>query len=220
MKTPEISVLQAEKEIVVFGEKMQKMFSLLHDLYNMEDEQEFTKLFERIQKAEDYSDRMENEIGHYLGEVGEAHLSDDTKAKIRSMLRQIGELESVGDSCFNLARIIRRKRENKIAFTKQQEEGLVQMSGLLDQALGRMNDLLSGRDKNYVLAPSDSIELQINGCRNSLKQQNIENLDNHVYGYDNGTVFTDLINEYEKTGDYVINVVEARLGVTKFSVAK
>ena len=215
MKTPEISVLQAQKEIVVFGEKTQWMFSLVKELYATEDEQTFAKLFERIQNAEEGSDRMENEIGRYLGDVGAAHLSDDTKEKIRAMLRQIGELESVGDSCFNLARILRRKRENKIRFTAEQEDGVREMFDLVEEALTRMNALLSGRKKEYDIMLSEEIERRINACRNTLKRQNIENLDARLYDYDKGTVFADLIGECEKTGDYIINVVEARLGAVK-----
>ena len=218
MKTPEISVLQAQKEIAVFGEKTQRMFALVKELYITTDEQAFDKLFERIQKGEEGSDRMENEIGRYLGDVGEAHLSDDTKEKIRGMLRQIGELESVGDSCFNLARILRRKRGNKIDFTPLQENGVQEMFSLVDEALTRMNTLLSGRKEDYGLAQSEDVERRINACRNALKQQNIENLDAHLYGYDMGTVFSDLIGECEKTGDYIINVVQARLGASRNAI--
>ncbi len=215
MKTPEISVLQAQKEITVFGENTQHMFALVRELYATTDEQAFTRLFERIQKGEEGSDRMENEIGRYLGDLGSAHLSDDTKEKIRAMLRQIGELESVGDSCFNLARIIKRKRSNKIIFTELQEDGMQKMFSLVDDALTRMNALLAGRRENFSLAVSEEIEHSINACRNALKQQNIDNLDAHMYGYDIGTVFADLIVECEKTGDYIINVVEARLGAVR-----
>ena len=215
MKTPEISVLQAQKEIIVFGEKTQRMFALVQELYDTKDEQAFTKLFERIQHGEEGSDRMENEIGRYLGDVGAAHLSDETKEKIRAMLRQIGELESVSDSCFNLARTIRRKRNSKIAFTQQQDEGIQKLFGLVNEALTRMNALLSGRKEEYDIVQSEEMEHQINACRNSLKQQNIENLNARLYGYDEGTVFADLINECEKTGDYIINVVEARLGAVR-----
>ena len=218
MKTPEISVLQAQKEIAVFGEKTQRMFALVKELYVTTDDQAFDKLFERIQKGEEGSDRMENEIGRYLGDVGEAHLSDDTKEKIRGMLRQIGELESVGDSCFNLARILRRKRGNKIDFTPLQENGVQEMFSLVDEALTRMNTLLSGRKEDYGLAQSEDVERRINACRNALKQQNIENLDAHLYGYDMGTVFSDLIGECEKTGDYIINVVQARLGASRNAI--
>ena len=214
MKTPEISVLQAQKEIVVFGEKMAKMHELVLELSGASDDA-FPKLFERIEKYEDQSDRMENEIGRYLGDVGDAHLSDDTKEKIRSMLRQIGELESVSDSFFNMARIFRRKRENKIAFTPEQDEAVAQMLSLVGDAIAQMNKVLSGRREDQQYTDSEAIEVRINALRNTLKQKNIDNLDRHVYGYDNGTVFNDLIGECEKNGDYVINVVEARLGAAR-----
>ena len=215
MKTPEISVLQAQKEIVVFGERMERMFGMVKELYGTQDEQAFDKLFERIKKVEDMSDKMENEIGRYLGEVGSAHLSDDTKQKIRAMLRQIGELESVGDSCFNLARILRRKRENKVVFGEELEAGVAEMFALIDEALARMNESLANRRENVSIVDSEDVERRINLCRNTLKQKNIENLDAQVYGYDLGTVFSDLIGECEKTGDYIINVVEARLGAVR-----
>ena len=218
MKTPEISVLQAQKEIVVFGEKTRRLFALVRELYATEDEQAFDKLFERIQKGEEGSDRMENEIGRYLGDVGDAHLSDDTKEKIRAMLRQIGELESVGDSCFSLARILRRKKENKVAFNQQLDEGVNEMFSLIDEALERMNILISGRKEYHDISQSEDIERRVNACRNKLKQQNINNLDARQYGYDEGAIFSDLIGECETTGDYIINVVEARLGVARNAI--
>ncbi len=215
MKTPEISVLQAQKEIVIFGEKMQHMLHMTKELYSITDDEEFKKLFDRIAKTEDVSDRMEQEIGKYLGDVADAHLSDDTKEKIRAMLRQIGELESIGDSCFGLARIMRRKKENKITFNDEQEAGVEQMFSLVDQALTRMNELLAGRREDYDITASEELENSINGCRNRLKQLNISNLDQHIYSYDSGTVFSDLISEFEKNGDYIINVVESRLRATR-----
>ena len=154
---------------------------------------------------------MENEIGSYLGQVADAHLSDESKEKIRAMLRQIGELESIGDGCFNLARVLRRKRDNKIVFTQAQEDGVARMESLVDESLTRMNEMLAGRREDYDIALSQDIEARINACRNELRQQNMESLDNREYDYDNGTVFIDLVNEFEKTGDYVINVAEARL---------
>ena len=212
MKTPEISILQAQKEIAIFGVRMQRMFRMVPDLYALEDEGAFQKLFDRIKKYEEISDRMENEIGRYLGAVSDAHLSDDSKEKIRAMLRQIGELESIGDGCFNLARVLRRKRDNKIAFTAPQEEGITRMISLVDESLTHMNEMLAERKEVKDITPSEDVEARINACRNELKQLNTDSLDERVYGYDNGTVFIDLVNEFEKTGDYVINVAEACQG--------
>ena len=212
MKTPEISVLQAQKEIALFGEKMQHLFGLVRDLYGTQDEQAFAKLFERIKKGEDISDQMENEIGKYLGDVGSAHLSDETKEKIRSMMREISELESVGDSCFNLARIMRRKLDNKLWFDDALNEGILQMYSLVDEALGQMNVALAGRKEDFDIQVSKDLEQRINSLRNELKKQNIVNLDKQEYSYDLGTVLNDLIAECEKAGDYIVNVVEARFG--------
>ena len=214
MKTPEISVLQAQKEIALFGTQMQKMLGMVKDLWETQEDEAFTKLFDRIKKFEDESDKMENEIGRYLGQVSDAHLSDETKEKIRGMIRQIGELESIGDSCFNLARILQRKRENKVMFADPQWQGVVQIHGLVDGAMTRMNEMLEGHKEDFTIDVSADYEERINALRNTLKQQNLSDLDNHVYGYDNGTVFIDLVNELEKVADYVLNVAEARLGTS------
>ena len=218
MKTPELSVLQAQKEIVSFGEKMAQMFELVPSLQTAQDNETFTKTYERLAKFEDLSDRLENEIGRYLSDVSDSHLSDDTKEKIRSMLRQIGELESVGDSCYNLARIFKRKRESEVVFSEELQEGIDNMFGLVREALEEMNRLLSGRKEDGDISRSEEVERSINQLRYTLKDSNIRNLNEHLYGYDVGTVFMDIISECEKTGDYIINVVEARLGTARHSI--
>ena len=212
MKTPELSVFQAQKEVVIFGERMQHMFDSVKELYKAQDDKAFQELFDRIEKYEDLSDHMESKIGKYLGDVGQAHLSDETKEEIRVMLRQISELESVGDSFFNLARIIRRRRDNKIEFTENQVKGGLEMAQLIEEALAQMNHVLSSPKGTVGLGKSAYLEALINDCRSRLKQENIDALDKHLYGYDNGNVFMDMIGECEKTGDYIINVVEARVG--------
>ena len=214
MKTPEISVLQAQKEIAVFGERMMRMSGMVKDLYKTSDEEEFKKIFERIQKYEQISDNMENEIGKYLGQVSDAHLSDDTKEKIRAMLRQIGELESIGDAGYNMARILRRKHEAKIEFTVKQETGVRELLALVQAGGTRMLEMLNGRRDDFDFRPSEQIEAQIDACRQTLKEQNLRDLDAHEYGYDSGSIYMDLVNEAEKAGDYIINVVEARLGTS------
>jgi phosphate:Na+ symporter len=212
MKTPELSVFQAQKEIVTFGSMMERMLDMVKELYHTGNDEAFGKLFDKIRKYEDMSDKMEDEIARYLGQVGDAHLSDDTKEKIREMLRQIGELESIGDSFYNLARILRRRRDNKIEFTKEQIAAGASMTRLLEKAMAQMNAVLAGHREDFDIRDSISIEREINGLRDSLRAQNIKDVDNHVYSYEAGTVFMDMVSECEKTGDYIMNVVEARLG--------
>ena len=223
MKTPELSVLEAQKEIRSFSERMQRMFHMVQDLLNLSSstsnkkdskESEFNKLYSRIEKYESISDNMELEIAKYLENVSDAHLSDDTKGKIRAMLREVSELESIGDSCFNMARTINRKYSAKQDhFNEKQYSHLHQMMGLTDNALTEMNKLLGGRKESYDVNRTFNIENEINNYRNQLKAQNINDVNNHEYTYAEGTIYIDLINECEKLGDYVVNVVEARMGI-------
>ena len=213
MKTPELSVLEAQKEIRSFADRMQRMFGMVRQLLTEKDEKKFSKLFSRIEKYEGISDNMELEIANYLDQVSDAHLSDETKAKVRAMLREISELESIGDSCYNLARTINRKFSGKQDhFDEQQYSRIHQMMELTDEALTQMNVLMSGRKEAFDVNKSFNIENEINNYRNQLKQQNINDINNHKYTYAVGTVYMDLINECEKMGDYVVNVVEARMG--------
>lgn len=212
MKTPELSVFEAQKETALFGERMQRMFGMVQELLDEEDDKKFEETFERIRKYEDISDRMELEIGKYLEHIGDAHVSNETKAKIRAMLREIGELESIGDACFNLARTIHRKKEGKETFTFEQHTHLQQMMQLTEQSIAKMVELLHGRKDNADVKATYSLENIINSMRDDLKQKNIEDVNNRLYSYTLGTLYTDIICECEKLADYVVNVVEARMG--------
>lgn len=212
METPELSVLEAQKEIILFAERIQRMFGFVRELLNTTNDTAFTKLFTRIEKYEGISDNMEIEIAKYLNSVSDAHLSDETKARIRAMLREISEIESIGDSCYNIARNISRKFKGKEDFTESQYEHLHQMFELTDDSLTQMNIMLSGRKDKLDVNRSFNIENEINNYRNQLKSQNINDVNSHEYTYAIGTMYMDIICECEKLGDYVINVVEARMG--------
>ena len=224
MKTPELSVLEAQKEIQAFSDRMQRMFGMVRELLQLsatstgkkrgDQEEQFNKLFTRIEKYESISDNLELEIANYLDQVSDAHLSDDTKAKIRAMLREISELESIGDSCYNMARTISRKyRGKEDHFNEQQYHRLQQMMVLTDDSLSLMNQLMAGRKENFDINRTINTENEINNFRSQLKQQNIVDVNNHEYTYAVGTIYMDLVNECEKLADYVVNVVEARMGV-------
>ena len=212
MATPELSVLEARKEIQSFAERIQRMFSMVRELLGVKNENDFVKLFTRIEKYEGISDNMEIEIANYLDKVSDSHLSDETKAKIRAMLREISEIESIGDSCYNIARTLNRKLRGKEDFTEQQYDHLHQMLELTDDSLTQMNVMLSSRRYDLDVNRSFNIENEINNYRTQLKSQNINDVNNHLYTYAIGTMYMDIVSECEKLADYVINVVEARMG--------
>ncbi len=213
MKTPEISVLEAQKEIHSFAVRIQRMFGMVKELLGETNDDKFVKLYTRIEKYEGISDNMEIEIAKYLDQVSDSHLSDETKAKIRAMLREISEIESIGDSCYNIARTINRRIKGKEDFIPAQYQHMHQMMELTDQALTQMNITLVGHKGDNDANLSFNIENEINNYRNQLKSQNINDVNNHLYTYAIGTMYMDIIQECEKLGDYVVNVVEARMGV-------
>ena len=212
IQTPEIAVLQAQKEIVHFAERMQRMFGMVCVLLDEKDKKELERQYERIERYETIADNMEIEIATYLEQVGNEHLSDDTKEKVRIMLRQIGELESVGDACFKTARTILHLRESNKDFTSQQYTHLHDMLRLVNEAVTQMMVVVSGRREDLSLDTSLEIERDINILRDQLRAELIQDVNARHYSYAIGTLYGDIIADCEKLGDYVMNIVEARLG--------
>ena len=211
MKTPELSVLEASKEIHAYAEFTQHMFGMVRDLLTIKEDDAFEQLFDRIDKYEDRSDDMEVEIAKYLDQVSDAHLSDDTKEKVRQMLREISEIESIGDSCLHIARTIGRRRAAKEEFTEAQLDNINQMFELVDDALTQMGAVLVKHKNEVNVDRSFTMENQINNYRSQLRTQNIADVNDHKYTYTIGTMYMDIILECERLGDFIINVVQARM---------
>ena len=210
LSTSELSVLQAWKEIKVYSDRTSKMFKLVRELYNEPNENEFIKLYTRIQKYESISDRMEVEIAQYLTKVADGRLSDESKHQIQTMLRVVSEIESVSDGCYNLARNIMRKRDDKSQYTKDMDDNIDLMMNLVQGAIQQMRDAMDNDHiSNDELNRSINIETEINNFRNQLKMQNIDDVKEKKYEYQASVTYMDIITECEKMGDYVINVVEA-----------
>ena len=211
LSTSELSLLQAKKEIALYGQRTQRMFGMVKDLlHEKEGSETFSKIYSRIEKYEKISDRMELEIAAYLNQVADGRLSYDGKLQVSAMLTMTTEIESIGDSCFHLARTVIRKQEAKVEFNEGIEKDIDLMFKLVSEALDNMNIIL---DKNDMaesdLNKSYNKEMEINNFRNQLRMENIENINSKKYEYQSGIYFMDIISECEKLGDYVVNVVEA-----------
>lgn len=211
LSTGELSLLQVKKETIVYAERTQRMLTMVQDLFHEKEGSEaYSKLYSRIEKYEKISDRMELEIANYLNHITTNNLSFGSESQIRSMFKVVDEIESIGDSCYHLARTLVRKSEAHVSFTPAISDNVDQMFKLTSQALEHMTHILA---KNEMLE-SDlnkayNKEDEINNYRNQLRNENIENVKNGLYEYQAGTFYMDLISESEKLGDYIINVLEA-----------
>jgi len=208
MGTPELSLLEARKEISLFAVRTQKMFHFVPDLLALKNENDFVKLFARIEKYEGISDNMEIEIGDYLNKVGEGRLSPESKTALQCMLKEISEIESMGDACYNMARAINRKFRCKGEFTDEQLQRIKHLMQLCDNAMTHMIGVLNDTpqiDVNRTL----NFENEINDYRKLLKEKNVADIESQKYSYQIGVHYMDIVNDCEKLGDYIVNVVEA-----------
>ena len=210
LSTAELSILQAHKEMSLFAERTARMLNMVKELFYEKNEEAFLKIYARVEKYESISDRMEIEIANYLTQVSEGRLSSESKEEIRLMLRAVSEIESIADSCNNMARSIKRRNEFKSVFTEEQNQHMDYMFKLVSKALHRMTYVLSKNEALHEdINPSYNIENEINNYRNQLKSRNIEDINNKKYQYQDGVYYMDLVSESEKLADYVLNVVQA-----------
>ncbi len=212
IQTPEIAILQAQKETAHFGQYVQGMFSLVRQLLEEKNPEKASLLYDKLMHQEDISDKMELSIARFLGQVSENHLSDETKVKVRQMIREISELESIGDVCYHMARTLNRRQESGPDFTPALYGKLRSIMQLTDKALTQMNLEMSMHEHDNDMRETYRIENEINNMRQQLKDQNFIAVDNREYEYTVGTMFSDIVGDCEKLGDYVVNVVQARLG--------
>ncbi|MGL4993110.1 MAG: Na/Pi cotransporter family protein [Bacteroidales bacterium] len=212
LSTGELSLMQSRQEIQLYAKRTEKMFSIVRELMLQKpNSDEFIKTFTRIEKYEGICDRMELEIANYLNQVAEGRLSNESKSAVRRMMTKISEIESIGDSCFHIARTINHKAKLNIEFT---DEMLVNINKMFDITEKQLRQVVTLMEKDDTATQTDidllyNTENEINNLRSVLRRQNVEDVNNKLYTYQAGTHYMDIIVECEKLGDYVMNVVEA-----------
>lgn len=211
LSASELNIAQAEKEIYVYAERVQRMINMAHELiHTQEDSDDFVKLYSRIEKYEDISDRMEIEIADYLNRCAEGRLSAEGKLHIAGMLRIVSEVESIADCGLGVGKIMLRKIDAKAKFNDAIYQHLDSMFALVKDAMTNMMELLQNFESpsSATINASYNKEREINNMRNRLRSANIENINERHYEYQAGIYFMDLISDLERTGDYIINVVD------------
>lgn len=212
LSTAELSITQAEKEIAVYAERVSRMLAMAKDLVHSKDgSDEFTKLYSRLEKYEDISDRMEIEIADYLKRSSEGRLSNASKRKLTAMLRIISEVESIADCCLGVGKILQRKQQSGVKFNEEIYDNIDLMFDDVKLAMDNMLLILKHLESpsEAEIVASYNAEREINNRRNAQRNANIENINAQHYEYQAGIYYMDIISDLEKTGDYIINVVDA-----------
>ena len=211
LSASELNITQAQKEIYVYGERVHRMLDMACQLIHTDQKDEnYNSIYSRMEKYEEISDRMEIEIGNFLNRVAEGRLSPEGKMRISGMLRIISEIESIADSCFNVAKTLSRKNSAHVGFDSPVVKEIDRMFEMVKSAMSNMllilKEMETPQDSHIIAAYNH--EREINNLRNQLRDANIFNINNKEYSYEQGIFFMDLIGEAEKLGDYMLNVVE------------
>lgn len=214
-ETPELSAVEARKEILNYACIVAQMFMQTRYLFSSPNDADFNNTFAKIQHYEEVCDDMEIEIANYLNKISDERLNAELKNIIRGMLRQVSEIESIGDSCFHIARTAARNYRSEQRFSEKQLDHLHQMFQLVEQAFGQMKQILAARKLPKETSTAYYIENEINNFRKQLRSLNIVDVNNYAYSYLTGTMYMDIINECEQMADCMINVTEARLDEQK-----
>lgn len=207
----ELNLAQAEKEILVFAQRVGRMIDMGQQLIHInEGSEEFNRLLSRLEKYEDISDRMELEIANYLHKCSEGRLSNEGKLRVAAMLGIISEIESIADSCLGIGKILLRKMQTGAEFTPEIYANIDSMYTYVNEAMSLMLDEIGKPESinEKELIRSYNKEREINNMRNSLRTANPENINSKRYSYQAGIYYMDIISDLERTGDYIINVVD------------
>ena len=208
LATPELSVEQAFEEIIHFAQISKTGAGYAKDAVNEADSDKFEGLREKLVKYEEISDRIEYEIAAFLNGVSAEEISESTSLKIKAMYKIIGELESLGDSGDTISRILSRKNIHKKHFDAESIKNLNAMADAVCAAYDVMIENLVAAHKGELVEITNAYnaEERINTLRNNFRDAVIEEIDNGGKNYQTSVYYMDIMNTYERMGDYMINV--------------
>ena len=209
MNTAEINMKAAEREITEFSKRVLRMYTFLPGLRVAKDDAEFENIVERIEKYEAITDQMEMEIAEYLTRIAEGDLSHQGSLRISAMLCVVDNLESIGDTIYQIAATRKNKRETAVHFDQHLNDNLSHMTQLVQHALDIMDENLKMDYDAIDIAPAEEAEEAINRYRDQLREEHLNALKKGTYDFAIGNAYSSLYALYEKLGDYVINISEA-----------
>ena len=197
-------------EILHFVQICRQQYELARESISTTDPEKFDELYHKLEHYEQITDKIEFEIAKYLNEVSEWDLSEESSRRIQAMFKVIGELESIGDSGFNIGRILQRRNIHNATFDEDMTTRLGFMMDLIFKGFDVMQKNLElGYEGITDISNAQDVEQEINEYRNNLKEEHLLNLENNTYSYLTGVYYIDMINECEHVGDFMINISEA-----------
>jgi phosphate:Na+ symporter len=212
MATPEMSIMEAQKEVVKFGKIAAKMNEMVKDLVTEQETKKVSKLLARIKKYEDITDRMEHDVADYLAKISEGEMSEHSSIQIRGMLSIVGDLERIGDIYYQMSKGLERKIEDKVWFTPEQRKNILDMFEMVERNLENMCENLKSNYSSVTIVKAKELETALNKFRKAIRKEHFVSVEKGDYNFQSAAIYADLFNSLEKVGDHTINVSEGITG--------
>lgn len=210
LKTPELSIIEAQKELGRYSIITSRMSTFTRELLFTTEAEEQQELLDRIAKYEEINDRVEQELGNYVQRLSSEEISTRTSVQIRSILGICSDLEQIGDNFYQMSRTIKRKIEEKIWFNQKQRDRLKEMFQLVDEAFEILNKNIAVPEfSNINLEPAIAIEKKINKLRDQMRRENKESQSDPNYNINSSLIYNNLFTSLEQVGDHIMNISEA-----------
>jgi phosphate:Na+ symporter len=209
MSASELSVFEAKKEVIKFGDLTKRMLKMVESLLFETDNKKFNQTVERIKKYEDIIDKIEVEIADFLIKVSRHEISEETSRQVRSMLRMNNNFEKIGDLCYQMSILIERKNNEKAWFTPNQRERLKDLFHLIENAFDEMLENVKKEDGKVNIRKAVAIEQEINRFRDEIREEHFASIEKGDYNIKSGLYYNNLYSSLEKIGDHIMNINEA-----------
>lgn len=160
---------------------------------------------EVISKNEKVLDSLEDELETYLVKISSMDLSIEDSIKLSKLSHSISNFERIGDYGVNILKIKRRMHKNKVHFTDDANRELEVMSRAVCEITTKAIDAFIDDDV-ALAAEIEPLEQVINNLKAELRARHSKRLQEGECSIENGMLFFDIINSFERIADHCSNL--------------
>ena len=170
------------------------------------------KKLSKWQRYEDHLDAMQKEIIRYLTRIYQEDVSEVEAKELSSMIRVTNNIERVGDAVENLAEMAEDIIDKDINFSKDAMKDIQVISNQTVAFLMLVKEGMQTTTPNFM-SDAQTIEDNIDFMRDEMRNDHIFRLKEGICSNEPGLIFSDILSNFEKIGDYCYNIAQGIAGI-------